>query len=121
MKNRTGRNLPVLMITHHMEECIGADRLIVMSDGLIAAEFVSPGCAVVQTGERAELSGSVVLPACGAACGEYGVVNGIKTAGNLRFTLGGDDLTVIGEIAIAQILFRKIVCGVKSTAGNITI
>lgn len=28
----------VLMITHHMEECIGADRLIVMSDGLIAAD-----------------------------------------------------------------------------------
>ena len=28
----------VLMITHHMEECICADRLIVMSDGRIAAD-----------------------------------------------------------------------------------
>jgi len=32
------KGLTVLMITHHMEECIGADRLIVMSDGLIAAD-----------------------------------------------------------------------------------
>ena len=32
------KGFTVLMITHHMEECIGADRLIVMSDGLIAAE-----------------------------------------------------------------------------------
>ncbi len=32
------KGFTVLMITHHMEECIGADRLIVMSDGLIAAD-----------------------------------------------------------------------------------
>ena len=32
------KGFTVLMITHHMVECIGADRLIVMSDGLIAAD-----------------------------------------------------------------------------------
>ena len=30
--------MTVILITHHMDECIGADRLIVMSNGLIAAD-----------------------------------------------------------------------------------
>ena len=32
------RGMTVVLITHHMEECIGADRLIVMSYGRIAAD-----------------------------------------------------------------------------------
>ena len=32
------RGMTVVLITHHMEECIGADRLIVMSYGKIAAD-----------------------------------------------------------------------------------
>ena len=32
------RGMTVVLITHHMDECIGADRLIVMSDGAIAAD-----------------------------------------------------------------------------------
>ena len=32
------KGMTVVLITHHMEECIGADRLIVMSHGLIAAD-----------------------------------------------------------------------------------
>ncbi len=31
--------ITVLLITHHMDECIGADRLIVMSDGQIIADW----------------------------------------------------------------------------------
>jgi energy-coupling factor transport system ATP-binding protein len=30
--------ITVVLITHHMDECIGADRLIVMSDGEIIAD-----------------------------------------------------------------------------------
>ena len=32
------KGLTVILITHHMEECIGADRLIVMSNGSIVAD-----------------------------------------------------------------------------------
>lgn len=32
------RGMTVMLITHHMDECIGADRLIVMSNGLIVAD-----------------------------------------------------------------------------------
>ncbi|MBR1456947.1 MAG: energy-coupling factor transporter ATPase [Oscillospiraceae bacterium] len=32
------KGMTVVLITHHMEECIGADRLIVMSEGRIAAD-----------------------------------------------------------------------------------
>lgn len=32
------RGITVVLITHHMSECIGADRLIVMSDGSIVAD-----------------------------------------------------------------------------------
>ena len=32
------KGMTVVLITHHMEECIGADRLIVMSGGAIAAD-----------------------------------------------------------------------------------
>ena len=32
------RGMTVVLITHHMEECIGADRLVVMSYGKIAAD-----------------------------------------------------------------------------------
>ncbi len=32
------KGMTVVFITHHMDECVGADRLIVMSDGLIAAD-----------------------------------------------------------------------------------
>ena len=32
------KGMTVVLITHHMEECIGADRLIVMSEGGIAAD-----------------------------------------------------------------------------------
>ena len=32
------RGMTVVLITHHMEECVGADRLIVMSEGRIAAD-----------------------------------------------------------------------------------
>lgn len=32
------RGMTVMLITHHMDECIGADRLIVMSNGLIIAD-----------------------------------------------------------------------------------
>jgi len=32
------KGMTVVLITHHMDECIGADRLIVMSNGLIAAD-----------------------------------------------------------------------------------
>ena len=32
------KGMTVVLITHHMEECIGADRLIVMSEGHIAAD-----------------------------------------------------------------------------------
>ena len=32
------KGMTVVLITHHMEECIGADRLIVMSHGLISAD-----------------------------------------------------------------------------------
>ena len=35
---RRGRGMTVVLITHHMEECIFADRLIVMSDGLVALD-----------------------------------------------------------------------------------
>ena len=30
--------MTVVLITHHMEECIGADRLVVMSNGAIVAD-----------------------------------------------------------------------------------
>ena len=33
-----GRGMTIVFITHHMDECIDADRLIVMSDGSIAAD-----------------------------------------------------------------------------------
>ena len=36
------RGMTVVLITHHMDECIGADRLIVMSNGVIVADG-SPG------------------------------------------------------------------------------
>ncbi len=39
--------MTVLLITHHMEECIGADRLIVMSNGHIVADG-SPGTVFSQ-------------------------------------------------------------------------
>ena len=32
------KGMTVVLITHHMDECVGADRLIVMSNGRIAAE-----------------------------------------------------------------------------------
>ena len=32
------KGMTVVLITHHMEECVGADRLLVMSDGQIAAD-----------------------------------------------------------------------------------
>lgn len=32
------RGMTVMLITHHMDECIGADRLIVMSNGFIVAD-----------------------------------------------------------------------------------
>ena len=32
---RRGRGMTVVLITHHMEECIHADRLLVMSDGVL--------------------------------------------------------------------------------------
>ena len=32
------KGMTVVLITHHMEECIGADRLIVMSNGAIVAD-----------------------------------------------------------------------------------
>ncbi|MBQ9249218.1 MAG: energy-coupling factor transporter ATPase [Oscillospiraceae bacterium] len=32
------KGMTVVLITHHMEECIGADRLIIMSEGAIAAD-----------------------------------------------------------------------------------
>ena len=32
------KGMTVVLITHHMEECIGADRLIVMSGGRIVAD-----------------------------------------------------------------------------------
>jgi len=31
------RGMTVVLITHHMEECIGADKLVVMSNGYIKA------------------------------------------------------------------------------------
>ena len=30
--------MTVVLITHHMDECVGADRLVVMSNGRIAAD-----------------------------------------------------------------------------------
>ena len=35
---RRGRGMTVVLITHHMEECVYADRLIVMSEGKIAMD-----------------------------------------------------------------------------------
>ena len=35
---RRGRGMTVVLITHHMEECVHADRLIVMSDGTVAMD-----------------------------------------------------------------------------------
>lgn len=35
---RRERGMTVVLITHHMSECIGADRLIVMSDGCVIAD-----------------------------------------------------------------------------------
>ena len=35
---RRGRGMTVVLITHHMEECVHADRLIVMSDGAVAMD-----------------------------------------------------------------------------------
>jgi energy-coupling factor transport system ATP-binding protein len=32
------KGITVILITHHMSECVGADRLIVMSNGLVAAD-----------------------------------------------------------------------------------
>ena len=32
------KGITVVLITHHMSECVGADRLIVMSNGLVAAD-----------------------------------------------------------------------------------
>ena len=32
------KGMTVMLITHHMNECIGADRLIVMSEGRIVAD-----------------------------------------------------------------------------------
>ncbi len=32
------KGMTVVLITHHMEECIGADRLLIMSEGAIAAD-----------------------------------------------------------------------------------
>ena len=32
------KGMTVVLITHHMEECVGADRLIIMSEGAIAAD-----------------------------------------------------------------------------------
>ena len=34
--------MTVVLITHHMDECVGADRLIVMSNGNIAADGRPP-------------------------------------------------------------------------------
>ena len=35
---RKERGMTVILITHHMDECIGADRLIVMSGGRVSAD-----------------------------------------------------------------------------------
>ena len=35
---RRGRGMTVVLITHHMEECVHADRLIVMSDGAVVMD-----------------------------------------------------------------------------------
>ena len=32
------KGMTVVLITHHMEECVGADRLVVMSNGSIVAD-----------------------------------------------------------------------------------
>ena len=32
------KGITVVLITHHMSECVGADRLIVMSNGLVTAD-----------------------------------------------------------------------------------
>ena len=45
----------IILITHHMDECIGADRLIVMSDGSVIADG-TPG-AVFSQGERMRAAG----------------------------------------------------------------
>lgn len=34
------KGMTVVLITHHMDECVGADRLIVMSNGSIIADGV---------------------------------------------------------------------------------
>jgi len=39
---RRERGMTVILITHHMEECVGADRLVVMSEGSVLADG-SPG------------------------------------------------------------------------------
>ena len=51
------KGMTVVLITHHMEECIGADRLVIMSNGLIAADG-APGSvfADVELMEREGLS-----------------------------------------------------------------
>ena len=51
------RGMTVVLITHHMEECIGADRLIIMSNGRIVADG-SPveGFSQVELMEREGLS-----------------------------------------------------------------
>ena len=50
------KGMTVVLITHHMEECIGADRLIIMADGYITADG-SPAqvFAQVELMERAGL------------------------------------------------------------------
>ena len=30
--------MTVILITHHMEECVGSDRLVIMSDGAIVSD-----------------------------------------------------------------------------------
>ena len=48
------KGMTVMLITHHMAECIGADRLIVMSEGRIVADAggLFPGGAAPQRGPR---------------------------------------------------------------------
>ena len=52
------QGITVVLITHHMNECVGADRLIVMSNGIIAADGEPK--AVFQQREMLEREGLTV-------------------------------------------------------------
>ncbi len=52
------QGITVVLITHHMNECVGADRLIVMSNGIIAADGAPK--AVFQQREMLEREGLTV-------------------------------------------------------------